>query len=205
MSMLTRWDEWYSDDNLRRDERILAAAPSRTAEIAATEFLRRGKRRILDLACGVGRDTFHLEKRGLSVIGADAALNGARAAASTKLSLGAQAQFTVSDARHLPFANGQFDGIYCFGLLHEFTGAQRAADVEKVISEAQRVLSDQGLLVLTVLVGDPRAGLPAVQLFDRQMFEHVMAAWHPIELNQFDDLGCTNRADYSIWYGLFEK
>jgi len=203
--MLTRWDEWYSDDNLRKDQRILAAPPSRCAEIAATEFLKRGKRRLLDLACGVGRDTFHLEKRGLSVTGVDASLNGSRVAHATRSALQANAHFAVADARHLPFANGLFDGIYCFGLLHEFTGGHREADVEKVVSEARRVLSDRGVLVLTVLAGNPQDGLPAVQLFTRQMFEQMMADWHPIELKQFDDIGCTDRADYSIWYGLFEK
>jgi ubiquinone/menaquinone biosynthesis C-methylase UbiE len=203
--VLTRWDEWYSDDNLRNDQRILTALPSHSAEMAAGEFLRRGKRHILDLACGVGRDTFHLEKRGLSVTGADAALNGARAAIKTKSALEARAQFAVADARHLPFGNGRFDGIYCFGLLHEFTGEHKEADVKAVISEARRVLSDQGIFVLTILAGDPQAGLPAVQLFTRLMFEHLMAGWHILEVQLFDDIGCTNRADYSIWYGLFEK
>ncbi len=203
--MLTRWDEWYSNENLRKDQRILAVSPSHSAEMAATEFLARGKRPILDLACGVGRDTFHLEKRGLSVIGADASLNGTRAAGKTKLALGAGAQFAVCDARHLPFGNDSFEGIYCFGLLHEFTSARREADVNKVISETRRVLSGQGIFVLTVLAGNPQAGLPAVQLFDRQMFEQVMAGWHRIELKQYDDIGCTNQANYPIWYGLFEK
>ena len=59
--MLTRWDKWYSQDNLSQDERILAAPPSLCAHNAATEFLSRGKLHILDLACGVGRDTFYLE------------------------------------------------------------------------------------------------------------------------------------------------
>jgi ubiquinone/menaquinone biosynthesis C-methylase UbiE len=203
--MLTRWDEWYSDENLRNDQRILVAPPSRSAEMAAGEFLRRGKRRILDLACGVGRDTFHLEKCGLSVIGADAALNGARAAYKTRSALGANAHFVVADARSLPFGNDSFEGMYCFGLLHEFTSQHKDEHVKEVISEARRVLSDQGILVLTVLAGDPQAGLPAVQLFTRPMFEHLLAGWHPLEMQQFDDIGCTSRADYSIWYGLFEK
>ena len=203
--MLTRWDEWYSNENLRKDQRILAASPSRCAEIAATEFLARGKRHILDLACGVGRDTFHLEKRGLFVIGADASLNGTRAANKTKLALGASSYFAVSDARHLPFGNGSVEGIYCFGLLHEFTSQRREADVKEVISEVRRVLSGQGIFVLTVLAGNPQAGLPVVQLFDRLMFEQVMAGWHQIELKQYDDIGCTNQANYPIWYGLFEK
>jgi SAM-dependent methyltransferase len=203
--MLKRWDEWYSNDNLSRDQRILAAPPSRSAEMAAGEFLARGKRRILDLACGVGRDIFHLEKHGLSAIGVDAALNGIRAAGNTGLSLKTDAHFAVADARSLPFGSRSFDGIFCFGLLHEFTGEHSQEHLEQVISEARRILSDQGILILTVLAGDPQAGLPAVQLFTRPMFEHLPAGWHLLELLQFEDIGCTNCTDYSIWYGVFEK
>jgi ubiquinone/menaquinone biosynthesis C-methylase UbiE len=203
--MLTRWDEWFSNDNLSKDKRILAAPPSQCADMAATEFLARGKRHILDLACGVGRDTFHLEKRGLSVIGADASLNGSRVANNTRLALETKAQFVAADARYLPFENNSLEGAYCFGLLHEFTSEHKEKDVKKVISEVRRVLSDKGVFVLTVLAGNAVDGLPAVQLFTLQMFEHAMAGWHPIVIKLLDDIGCTNSADYHVWYGLFEK
>jgi len=64
--MISRWDEWFSESNLARDTRILAAPPSKCAETAALEFLARGKRVILDLACGIGRDTFLLNLSGLT-------------------------------------------------------------------------------------------------------------------------------------------
>jgi hypothetical protein len=63
--MLSRWDEWYSSKNLSSDERLLAAPASKSAELAAVEFKLRGKKPILDLACGVDRDTFHLKASGL--------------------------------------------------------------------------------------------------------------------------------------------
>ena len=59
--MINRWDEWFSEENLCEDERILAVSPAQCADSAAREFLAREKRLILDLACEVGRDTFHLE------------------------------------------------------------------------------------------------------------------------------------------------
>ena len=78
--MNTRWDKWFSDDNLAKDPRILAAPPSQAAERAAQVFLGRGKRLVLDLACGVGRDTFYLGRQGLDVVGVDASPNGLRVA-----------------------------------------------------------------------------------------------------------------------------
>ncbi len=203
--MLTRWDEWYSPENLAKDARIQAAPPSKTAQMAATEFLKRGIRHILDLACGIGRDTFYLSAQGLSVLGTDASFNGITIAQHTRFERNLETGFTVSDARHLPFGNCSFEGIYSFGLLHEFTSPNKDVDVRLVLSEVERLLVDQGLLVIAVAAGNPEVGLPQVQLFSRQMFENVMHRWHTLEIKAFDDIGCTNRTDYHIWYGLFQK
>jgi ubiquinone/menaquinone biosynthesis C-methylase UbiE len=203
--MITRWDEWFSEGNLSRDERILGAPPSKCAEEAALGFLAREKRIVLDLACGVGRDTLFLENRGLAVIGVDASFNGVRVAQQIKLERGAVSEFMAADARHLPFIDGSFEGVYCFGLLHEFTGERGEEDVEEVMGEVRRLLCDEGVLVLAVLSGQPEAGLPAVQLYTRQMFEDATKGLHPIEVKAYDDVGCTANADYHVWYGMFEK
>lgn len=203
--MMTRWDEWYSRENLSSDERVLAAPASTSAEMAVVEFKRHGKEHILDLACGVARDTFHFKARELSVVGADASLNGLLVASQRRKSLGVDVNFVNADARSLPFSDHCFDGIYCFGLLHEFTSINKGRDVDQIISEAGRLLDDEGMLILTVAAGHPLAGLPQVQLFSRQMLEKAMDDWQIIEIQEFDDIGCTNRTDYHIWYGVFEK
>lgn len=203
--MSTRWEKWFADDNLARDPRILAAPPSQSAERAARAFLARDHRAILDLACGVGRDTFYLEGRGLRVVGADASANGVRVAQRAKIERGAAAAFVAADARRLPFRAGAFEGVYCFGLLHEFTAASREEDVGAVVAEIRRLLCAGGLLVLTVLAGRPEAGLPAVQLYTRAMFAEATKALHTIEVERYEDVGCTARPDYEVWYGLFEK
>jgi ubiquinone/menaquinone biosynthesis C-methylase UbiE len=203
--MLTRWDEWYSKENLNSDERILAAPASKSAEMAVVVFILRGKKHILDLACGVARDTFHLKASGLSVIGVDASFNGLRAASQKSETLDVEVDFVNADARYLPFSDHCFDGIYCFGLLHEFTALNKVGDVNQIISEARRLLNDEGMLILTVAAGDLAAGLPQVQLFSRLMLEKAMDSWEAIEIQEFDDIGCTNRTDYHIWYGVFEK
>jgi len=203
--MVTRWNKWFSDDNLAKDKRILSAPPSQSAENAARAFLAREKRFILDLACGVGRDTFYLESCGLGVIGVDSSFNGLRVGQQIKAERGAVTALVTADARHLPFKDGSFEGVYCFGLLHEFTGEGKGEDVEGVMGEVKRLLCDEGVLVLTVLSGEPEAGLPAVQLFTRQMFEEATKGLQAIETKMYDDVGCTGRADYHIWYEVFEK
>jgi hypothetical protein len=61
------------------------------------------------------------------------------------------------------------------------------------------------VLVLTVLSGEAEAGLPKVQFFTRQMFEHATKGLQPIDVREYDDVGCTGRADYHVWYGVFER
>ena len=205
MSEITRWEAWFSQDNLSKDPRILAASPSQSAQRAARAFLASGKRLVLDLACGVGRDTFCLASHGLDVIGVDASLNGLRVARQRKPDAGAACQFVAADARSLPFGDGVFEGVYCFGLLHEFTGEGKAEDVALVMGEIRRLLGDRGLLVLAVLLGDPEAGLPHVQMFSRRMLDEATTGLRAIEVESCDDLGCTGRADYRVWYGEFER
>jgi ubiquinone/menaquinone biosynthesis C-methylase UbiE len=203
--MISRWDKWYAADNLRQDRRILAAPRSQCAESASVAYLSRAKRRILDLACGVGRDTRYLVSRGLAVVGVDASLNGLRVAQRTPSEDGACAEWVAADARRLPFADGSFEGVYCFGLLHEFTGEHGQEDVVAAMGEIRRLLCEGGVLVLAVLAGDPKEGLPSVQKFTQQMFEKATRGFQPIEIRMYDDIGCTSRTDYRIWYGLFEK
>lgn len=126
-------------------------------------------------------------------------------AQQARLEKGATAQFLTADARHLPFKDGSFEGIYCFGLLHEFTGEHWQEDVAEVMGEIKRLLGDRGVLVLTALSGKLDAGLPHVQMYSRPMFEKTTEGLQAIEIKQYDDVGCTGRADYHVWFGLFEK
>ncbi len=203
--MITRWEEWYSEENLTKDERILSAPSSLAAESAAREFIARGKRFVLDLACGIGRDTFFFESQGLCVTGVDASFNGVQVAQRIGRGHRSTTEFITADARHLPFKEGSFEGVYCFGLLHEFTNQSKEKDVAGVMGELKRLLGEEGLLALSVVSGEPEAGLPDVQLFSRSMFDKATQGLQPIEVKMYDDVGCTGRSDYHIWYGVFQK
>ncbi len=197
---MTRWEQLYQED-----ERVIRVHHSLAAERAAEAFRQRSARLILDLGCGVGRDTFYLCEEGLQVIGADAAESGLALTIRNKRASGGWPLFVQADARELPFLAAHFEGLYCFGLLHEFTGETKAEDVHQVMSEILRVLKPGGLLALAVLSGDPEKGLPHVQLFTEQMFDEATASFHLIEKQVYDDVGCTGRMDYRVWRGLFAK
>ena len=203
--MVTRWDQWYTDDNLAKDKRIMSAPPSHSASKAARTFRDRQFRFILDLACGTGRDTAYLSSCGFAVTGADAAYNGLRVAIQARSTQGSRLSWVTADARQLPFPARSFEGVYSFGLLHEFTGDDKVQAVRRVMDEIKRILNPQGVLVLTVLAGEPSAGLPHVQMFSREMFDQATRGLQAIEVCEFDDTGCTGRTDYHVWYGAFQK
>ncbi len=195
---MTRWQQFYLED-----QRISLARPSICARHAADDFRSHNKCKVLDLGCGTGRDTAILISSGLGVVGVDAAWSG--------LSL-AQRQATSCvfnlaevDARCLPFGDASFEGVYCFGLLHEFVGETADGDVSKIMSEIERVLQPAGRLVLAVLAGEPTKGLPHVRLFTEQMFDDVTHRFQCVEKQVYNDIGCTGRSDYRIWRGTYIK
>ena len=197
---MTRWNEFY-----REDERVLSAPPTACVHRAAELFLEHSCRSILDPGCGVGRDAFYLSDKGLFVVGADLSESGLAIASSLRRQRTARPVFVKADARSLPFLDESFQGVYCFGLLHEFTGETRDEDIRLVTREAYRVLEADGVLVLAVLSGKPQEGLPHVYLHTEQMFDAATSAFELLEKREYLDVGCTGKQDYRIWYGAFTK
>jgi len=110
-----------------------------------------------------------------------------------------------SDSRWLPFPDVLFDGVYCFGLLHEFVSESAKTDVRTTMEEINRVLKPSGTAIVATVTGDPEKGLPHVQNFSEAMFEAAIVEFHCIEKKVYNDLGCTGRADYKVWFGHLVK
>ncbi len=197
---LTRWQQFYLDDS-----NLGSIPPSSCAVQAAEIFTKRNSKIILDLGCGTGRDSLHLAGGGATVIGLDAARSGLLLAQKRAMTSPFRLSWAESDCRVLPFANAQFDAVYCFGLLHEFVGETAVTDVRKTMSEIYRVLKGGGTAVIAVSAGDPQKGLPHVQNFSEAMFDTATSAFHCIKKMVYDDLGCTGRTDYRVWFGHFMK
>ena len=120
---LTRWTAFYAEDS-----RLVEIGPSRTASYAADVFRRASVRQVLDLGCGTGRDSAALAAAGLQVIGADAARPGLYLARQRRPS----SVVAQTDARRLPYPAAVFQGVYCFGLLHEFEEGGKVHDPRRV-------------------------------------------------------------------------
>ncbi len=197
---LTRWQAFYSED-----PNLGTIPASLRARQAAEIFAKNHKHFILDVGCGTGRDTICLAEKRNFVVGIDAAYAGLVLAKQRQPSICATPHYAASLAQFLPFPSTLFDGVYCFGLLHEFVGISSNANVTQVMSEIYRVLKPSGLVILTVLAGDPDEGLPHVQCFSEKMFDDVTFPFQCLEKNVYEDVSCTGKVGYRLWYGQFTK
>jgi len=198
---LSRWQQFYQDDS-----RLGSIPPSSCAIQAARIFAENNCQIILDLGCGTGRDSLCLAGGGAKVIGLDAARSGLLLA-QKKRTVPSQLRLSwvESDSRLLPFSNALFDGVYCFGLLHEFVGESAEVYVRMTMDEINRVLKPSRVAIVATVAGDPEKGLPQVQNFSEAMFDSAIAEFRCIEKKVYDDLGCTGRPDYKVWFGHLVK
>ena len=74
-----------------------------------------------------------------------------------------------------------------------------------IMYEIHRVLKHSGAAIVATVAGEPEKGLPHVQNFSEAMFDPVIAKFRCIEKKVYDDLGCTGRSDYKVWFGHLVK
>ena len=144
------WEELFNDDYLR------TVAPLDAAQIAAeTDWIEHalgveGGAAVLDVACGVGRHSIELAKRGYDVTGVDLSPTMVQRAQSHCLGAPRQPSFAVSDMLALDYEES-FDAAFCVGSSFGFFDDQRNADVATRI---HRALKDNGTFLLQVINRD---------------------------------------------------
>lgn len=140
-----KWDEAYSED-----PDFFGDAPSYPARKAADLMRAEGRKRILELGAGQGRDTIFFAKGGCHVCAVDysqAAVEGVRQKAGA-LSLSKSVDAVCHDVREpLPFEDASFDACYCHML---YCMAFSTSELEALFKEVRRVLKPGGLSIYTV-------------------------------------------------------
>ena len=107
-----------------------------------------GPRKVLDCACGIGTQAIGLARAGHQVVGSDLSPVAAARAAVEAAARGVALPAAAADMRRLPFGSGAFDVVVCAdnSLAHLLS----ARDVAAALREMRRVLTDDGLLLLTL-------------------------------------------------------
>lgn len=110
---------------------------------------------ILDLACGTGRHSIELARRGYITTGADINRQMLAVATAQAKELGVDAWFVELDLNHLSQLEGRFDGVLLFWQTFGFFSGEARAGVFR---ELRRLLRPKGRLIL--------------DLYNRQHFTH---------------------------------
>lgn len=115
-------EEWYDEEYHSHDGRS-ESFKKRTAEYLFTRIGRPSGVRVLDVACGDGYFLERCRASGCEVAGIDLSTI---ALSKANLRLNGAVDLRAGLAESLPFDNGSFDLVTCFGSLEHFTDKSRA-------------------------------------------------------------------------------
>jgi len=100
--------------------------------------------RVLDLGCGVGKETVVSAQRGAETVAVDYTATGLQIAKTLLRKYGEQADLVRSDIENLPFRDKVFDQVFSLGVIHH------TPKPEAVVEELHRALKPKGRLTLMV-------------------------------------------------------
>lgn len=176
--------------------------PSYPARRAAAVFEKEGKKKILELGGGQGRDTCYFASKGFSVHSLDYTESGSKAIEEKAENMGFSASVTAlrHDVRDpLPFEDGTFDACYSHML---YCMALTTSELEFLCSEIKRVLKPGGVNIYTARhtrdahygTGIHRgedmyeiAGGFIVHFFSREKVEHLAKGYESFEIEEFEE------------------
>ncbi len=135
------WQDLWQDPKVRA--RWEAMPPIQEVVDMADRLEAEGRRRILDIGCGLGRHTVYLAARGFEVTATD---NAPAALAACKANLeeaGLTANVIETEMTDYPFPDGHFDGALGSHVIHHTD----RATLERILAEIARTLAPGGHFV----------------------------------------------------------
>jgi SAM-dependent methyltransferase len=144
------WEDLFNDDYLRTCEKLSDEQIAREVDFVEDSLgIERGGA-VLDLACGTGRHTIELARRGYEVVGFDLSLAMLARAGEDAQDHDAKVNFVQGDMREMTF-DEQFDGVFCWNTSFGFFEEEKNA---LVIDRIHHSLRAGGLFLLDVINRD---------------------------------------------------
>jgi len=181
---------------------MFGTEPSYSARKAAELFKKEGKRRILELGGGQGRDTLFFAQEGFQIYTLDYTKEGVKEikAKTNKFGLSQSVVAYLHDLRDpLPFNDDFFDGCYSHML---YCMALTTSELEALSKEIWRVLKPQGLNIYTVRNTTDvqyRTGIHRgedmweigggfiVHFFSKEKVEHLTKGFEIVSIEEFEE------------------
>ena len=120
-------DDGYWHERFSREGKIWGEAPSATVKLAIERFRQAQVRDVLVPGCAYGRNARELAQSGFRVTGLDWCETAIRWARATD----PESEWISGSALEFDFAGRQFEGIFCFNLLHLFFDPQRRSLIRR--------------------------------------------------------------------------
>ena len=111
---------------------------------AAIDFSRFAGKHVLEIGGGIGTDHAQFAKAGARTVDFDLAAGHLVMARRNFEVRGLLSEFVLGDAEELPFADGSFDAVYSFGVIHH------SPDTQKIVDHIHRVLRPGGEAIVMV-------------------------------------------------------
>jgi len=192
------WENTFS-----RKKDMFGLKASYSAQAAAKKFKNEGKKKILELGGGQGRDTIFLAQNGFEVYVLDYCETGVEAISEKAETMNLSDSITAKchDLRDpLPFADQEFDACYSHML---YCMAFTTSELELLSSEINRILKPNGLNIYTarntndadygtgVHCGEDiyKVGGFAVHFFSREKVDRLAKGFAIDEISEFEEGG----------------
>ncbi|MBP9111403.1 MAG: methyltransferase domain-containing protein [Polyangiaceae bacterium] len=144
------WEDFFNDEYLRATpvlpEKVFLQEVDFVEESLGVE---RGST-VLDLACGPGRFSVELSRRGYNVVGFDLSLAMLAKASETAQDRGQKVNFVQGDMREMTF-DGVFDGVFCWNTSFGYFEDEKN---QQVIARVHRALKPGGQFLLDIVNRD---------------------------------------------------
>lgn len=138
------------DDRYRGTESFWGHRPSSIARILFRRYAPTGRRRLLDIGCGEGRDSIFFAQNGYQVTGFDLSAEGVRKSSARAQELGLHIDFFRADIMEYRLQE-TYDVVFSSGALHYIPSALR----EEILTNYKDHTAKRGLHAHTVPIHKP--------------------------------------------------
>jgi SAM-dependent methyltransferase len=121
--------------------------PSKSAVLTKDFFIQKSVKNILIPGIGYGRNAQIFKENGIAVTGIEISKTAIEMA---RKHYGTDMVIHHGSVTDMPFDKSQYDGIFCYALIHLLDGSER----EKLIRDCYNQLSENGYMVFTVISKD---------------------------------------------------